>query len=232
MKKVLLAIVISFFLFSSARAQSMNVAEALGVSENELEAVQERIIEKVNDFQSNFQDMAGRGRVSHENKIKLRDYTLKLFIGEGESYLVSEPRYDAKGNFLGNKEYKHEAVKMGTINSKYKKNRLYFPMTTYLSGLIKRSENPNDRYKEILIEAADAVRVDNLRKGNSEGEFVATAHILQHYVGYYQDGIHFYEDHTAKHFTVYFKRLEISTPEGDIYYWQILLGDVDCDDIW
>ncbi len=232
MKKIILTIAVILFVILPANAQNANDAEALGVSLDELEAVTGRIKEKVEEFQSNLQDMAGRGKVSLDNKNKLREYTLKLFIGEGSSYLVKEDVFDPKGSFMGVREYKHEAVKMGTINSKYNKKRLYFPMTTYLSNLIKRSESPKDRYKEILIEAADAVRVDGLRKGNSEGEFITTAHIIQRYVGYLHDGIHFYEDYTAKSITIYIKRHEILTPEGYDYYWEIRLGDVDCDDIW
>ena len=62
---------------------------------------------------------------------------------------------------------------------------------------------------------------------------MATAHILQHFIGYGKDGTRIqYEDYTAKTITVYIERLEILTPEGYDYQWDILLGDVDCDDIW
>ena len=106
------------------------------------------------------------------------------------------------------------------------------PMTTYLSRLIKNSETPNYRYSQIVIEAADAVRLDNFSPvGN--GKYMATAHILQHFVGYGKDGVRkLYEDYTSKNITIYINRLEIATPEGMQYIWQILLGDVDCDDIW
>ena len=105
-------------------------------------------------------------------------------------------------------------------------------MTTYLSNLIKRSETPNYRYSQIVIEAADAVRVDNFSK-IGDGRYVATAHILQHFMGYSSDGRRVqYEDYTAKTITIYINRLEINTPEGINVIWQILLGDVDCDDIW
>jgi hypothetical protein len=227
MKRLFITLAFCFSLSVAAVAQNVQLVNDLGIQSDELADVQERIAEKVDDFQRWIQDLAGRGNVSHNTKIEIYDRTLKLFIGEGKSYRTQEP--SPYGGYI---EKEHEAVKMTNINSKYKKLKSHYPMTTYLSNLIKRSETPNYRYSQIVIEAADAVRVDNFSK-IGDGRYVATAHILQHFMGYSSDGRRVqYEDYTAKTITIYINRLEINTPEGINVIWQILLGDVDCDDIW
>ncbi len=227
MKKFFLILAFCLSLSSVVMAQNVQLVNDLGIQEDELEMVQNRIGEKVDDFQRYLQDLAGRGDLSHETKMKRYDLTLKLFIGEGKPYPAEIP--NPYGGFT---QKMHEAVKMQTINSKYNKKRSSYPMTVYLTNLIKRSEDPNYKYKQIVIEAAAAVRVDNFSKVG-EGRYSATAHILQHFVGYGKDGVRIqYEDYTAKTITVYINRIEIDTPEGRDYYWEILLGDVDCDDIW
>lgn len=227
MKKFFLIVAFCLSLSSVVMAQNVQLVNDLGIQEDELEMVQNRIAEKVDDFQRYLQDLAGRGDMSHQTKMERYDQTLKLFIGEGKSYWAEIP-----GPYGGFITKMHEAVKMQTIKSKYSKERNPYPMTVYLSNLIKRSEDPNYKYKQIVIEAAAAVRVDNFSKVG-EGRYSATAHILQHFVGYGKDGVRIqYEDYTAKTITVYINRIEIDTPEGHDYYWEILLGDVDCDDIW
>ena len=105
-------------------------------------------------------------------------------------------------------------------------------MKQYLFNLIQRSENPNYRYKRIVMEAADAVRVDNFSK-QSEGRYVATAHILQHFAGYSAEGWKVYEDYTSKTIEIIINRVEITLPDGSLtVFWEILLGNIDCDDIW
>jgi len=226
MKKFFISLAFCLSLAATAIAQNVQLINDLGIEENELADVQERIADKVDDFQRYLQDLAGRGNMSHKAKMDVYAEALKLFIGEGEPYKVREPYYN------GYREKMHDAVKMTTINSKYLKIRTPYPMTEYLTNLVKRSEAPNYRYKQVVIEAAAAVRVDNFSKV-SEGRYMATAHILQHFIGYGKDGTRIqYEDYTAKTITVYIERLEILTPEGYDYQWDILLGDVDCDDIW
>lgn len=224
MKKTLFAIVFCFALSAPAVAQNAKLSKDLGIQPDELEMVTERIVEKVEDFQRWLQDIAGRGNLSHDTKMKLYNRALKLFIGEGKPYSYTDP--------IDGKTKTHPAVKMGCISSKYSKERKYPYMTDYLMQLIKKSENPNYRYSQVVIEAADAVRVDNLLPVG-DGQYVGTAHILQHFIGFSKDGQRkIYEDYTKKTITIHLNRVEIPTPEGTVYGWDILLGDVDCDDIW
>ena len=217
-KSLLIVVVLCFAVVAPAKAQNISIIDDLGLSIDDFEDVEERIQEKVEDFYSYLQCLAGRDNVSHAAKMEIYDLVLHFFIGEGEPFTILVPNPNG-----GYSEQIHEAVTMSTINPKYKK---YFkrPMTTYLSNLIKRSDNPNYRYKQVVIEAADAVRVDNfIRVG--DGRYMATAHILQHFIGYGEDGMRVqYEDYRVKTITIYINRTE--------YLWQILLGDVECDDVW
>ena len=109
---VTLAFCLSFATF--AAAQNVQLINDLGIHEDELADVQERIAEKVDDFQRWIQDLAGRGNVSHNTKMEIYDRTLKLFIGEGKSYTTQVPN-----PYGGYTDQVHQAVTMSIIKSKY-----------------------------------------------------------------------------------------------------------------
>ncbi len=224
----LIFILFCFAVFLPAKAQNISIIDDLAQSIDDFEDVEERIQEKVEDFYSYLQCLAGRDNVSHAAKMEIYDRVLLFFIGEGKPFTILVPNPNG-----GYSEQIHEAVTMSTINPKYNKMRTKQLMTTYLSNLIKRSDNPNYRYKQVVIEAADAVRVDNFRRVG-DGRYMATAHILQTFIGYGKDGMRqSYVDYTAKTITIYVNRLEFDTPDGNTeYIWQILLGDVECEDVW
>lgn len=227
MKRLFISIVFCLYIVFPASAQNINVINDLGIEAEELDMVQDRIKEIVKDFQRWLQDLAGRGNLSHKEKMAVYDRAIKLFIGEGKPYKIPVP-----SPYGGFEEKTFPAVKMGTINSKFSGERHQTPMKDYLMGLINKSEDPNYKYKQIVIEAAAAVRVDNFSKVG-EGRYTATAHILQHFVGYRDNELRFfYEDYTAKRIKIFINRIELVTPEGIEHYWEIQLGDVDCDDIW
>lgn len=226
MKKFVLTLTLGLLTLCGTQAQNIHLANDLGIAENEVEAIKERIANKVDELQRNIQDMAGIGTMSHKGKMEVCNITLKLFIGEGNEYdtLVMTP--------YGYEPKRHQAVQMGYINSKALKKRQYKPMRDYFRQLINRSEDPKYRYKKVVIEAADAVRVDNLSR-TGDGHYMATAHILQHFCGYSGDGRLMYHDYTAKTVTIYIDRIDISAPDGElITIWDIKLGDIDCNDIW
>lgn len=224
----LIFILFCFAAFLPAKAQNISIIDDLAQSIDDFEDVEERIQEKVEDFYSYLQCLAGRDNVSHAAKMEIYDRVLHFFIGEGKPFTVLVPNPNG-----GYSEQIHAAVTMSTINPKYNKMRTKQPMTTYLSNLIKRSDNPNYRYKQVVIEAADAVTVDDFRRVG-DGRYMATAHIFQTFIGYGKDGMRIqYMDYTAKTITIYVNRLEFDTPDGNTeYIWQILLGDVECDDVW
>lgn len=209
------------------QAQNVNVVNSQNMTEEEVQEISLRIKQKVDEFQRYVQDMAEKNNIPHTTKMEERDLALKLFIGKGESYTLTVPTP------YGEREQSYPAVTMGIIKSKYnKKYRSHIPMNNYLSDLIKRSENPNYRYKRIVMEAADAVRVDHFSRVG-DGVYKAVAHIVQHFAGYNAEGWKVYEDYTSKQIEVIIHRVEINTPDGSLTtYWEILLGNIDCDDIW
>lgn len=226
MKRLLFILALGCLTLCGAQAQNVYLANDLGIEAGEVEAIKERIVNKVDELQRNIQDMAGIGTMSHKGKMEVCNITLNLFIGEGNDYdtlVMTAYGYEPK---------RHQAVRMGYINSKANKKRQYMPMRDYFRQLIRRSEDPKYRYRKVVIEAADAVRVDNLSR-TADGHYMATAHILQHFCGYSGDGRLMYHDYTAKTVTIYINRLETSAPDGElITIWDIKLGDIDCDDIW
>ena len=225
MKRIIIAMALCIATYFGTNAQNVNIVNDLNIAPEEVEAVRQRIIDKVDELQDNIQRMAGIGTMSHKGKVEVKGITLKLFMGEGESY---KERIPTPNGFT---ETEHDGVRMSVINSKYKKARRYLPMPSYFDGLIRNSEAQDYRYKKIIIESADGVRVDNFSRVG-DGRYVATAHILQHFAGYGGDGRLVYHDYTAKTITIYINRIEEESPEGLVTHWMILLGDVDCDDIW
>lgn len=182
---------------------------------------------KVANFQRYVNNLAGNS-FSHDEKEERYQLALELFIGKGNPYEIIVPtRYGER------KEY-HEAVKMGVFPSKNSKERKYYYMKDYLSSLISKSENPNYKYKKIVIECSRAIRIDNFRK-IGDGRYVGSAHYLQKYTAYksIDSNTPAYWDYTGKTITIYINRIEIDLPDGSTeHYWEILLGDVDCDDVW
>jgi len=225
MKKILL--LFAAFCFSMS-AFSQVVANNDNLSGQDFENVASEIKSIVKKFQRCVGNLAG-DVYSHKEKEDIRIRALAIFIGEGERYPIAVPtRY-------GFDTTMHNAVVMGSAPSKKNRGqRKYEPMKTYLSQLIKNSENPNYKYKKIVIEGADVVTLDNFRK-IGEGRYIAAAHYLQKYTGYVSGDMvkAQYQDYTAKTITIFINLIEIEQKDGSFeQYWQIKLGDVECDDVW
>lgn len=193
----------------------------------DFEEVTKEIRKKVNNFNRYVNNLAGNS-FTHWEKEERYQLALELFIGKGNPYEVLVPS--------GNGDYTqiHEAVKMGVFPSKNNQVRKYYPMKEYLSRLIRNSENPNYRYKRINIECSNAIRLDNFRK-IGDGRYIALAHYLQKYTTYttIESNVPAYTDYTEKTVTIYINSVEVTLPSGETeHYWQVLLGDVDCDDVW
>ncbi len=193
------------------------------MSEKDNDFLMKEIVSKVTTFTDYVQALAGND-YTHDEKMSQYEKALDLFIGKGERYEMYNPR-------RSDPEW-HEAVKMGVYPSKNNKNfRKYSPMKAYLYKLIKNSENPKYLYKKVVIEAAEAIKIDKPVQIGPD-KYVATAHYLQKYTGYRSADLKnaTYTDYTSKTIEVYIDVLEM--PGGDTPYFIIELGDVDCDDVW
>lgn len=225
MKKIILLVsllTLSMSVFSQIRAERNTLVD------EDFERVSAEIKKKVKNFQRDIGKLAGND-YTHNEKLDIRKRTLVQFMGEGERYELANPtRY-------GYDTIWHNAVVMGSAPSKYNKNlRKYVPMKTYLSQLISNSENPNYRYKKVIIEGADVVTLDKFKEVG-DGRYICTAHFLQKFTGYYSADMvrDVYQDYTAKTITIFVNRLDVPQHDGRTeHYWLIKLGDVDCDDVW
>lgn len=206
----------------NAKPNNVQYTSGSSTSENlsreDFDQVTTEIRRTVRIFQGYVKDLAGNSFTREQKAGKYRE-ALKLCIGRGEPYDIIVPTP------YGEETQLHEAVKMGIFPSKSSKKRVYMPMKNYLYKLIT-----NDKYKKVEIECSNAIRIDNFRKVG-DGRYVALAHYLQKYSGYNNELA--YWDYTSKTVTVYINRIEVDLPDGGVgHHWQILLGDVDCDDVW
>lgn len=229
MKKVILILsllILSVRVFSQIPIENDNLVGEL--SSDDFNNVAAEIKQKVKNFQRCVGQLAGN-EYSHNEKVNIRKRALVMFMGEGERYKLVVPTHDGFDTVW------HNAVVMGSAPTKNNRNmRKYEPLKNYLSRLISNSESQNYRYKKVVIEGADVVSLDNFRKVG-DGSYIATAHILQKFTGYYSADMvrAAYQDYTAKTITIFINLIEVDQPDGGSkHYWQIKLGDVDCDDVW
>lgn len=183
-------------------------AQQVSLSNEDKEELQLRVKQKIEDFQMYLGTIASKAGVSEANKDAATASALELFIGKGKSYEYIDD--------YGNRRT-HEPVKMQTSN-KYRK---YPPklMTLYLKSLRNMS------YTKVVIEAADAVRVDNIFE-TSDGKYEAVAYFCQNFCGY-RDGRLDYNDYVEKKVKIYVEKEVIPMPSGgDQIIWQVLLGDI------
>ena len=226
MKRIVL--LFALLLGLSVSAFSQVTATSDNLSGEDFENVAAEIKKKVKNFQRCVGHLAGN-EYSHGEKENIRKRALVMFMGEGEQYPLAIPTRDGYDTIW------HNAVVMGSAPSKINRNlREYEPMKDYLSRLIRNSEDRNYRYKKVVIEGADIVTLDNFRKVG-DGRYIAAAHILQKFTGYYSADMvrAAYQDYTAKTITIFINLIETEQHDGSTeHYWEIKLGDVDCDDVW
>lgn len=174
---------------------------------------------KVEVFQGYVTDLAGNKFSRQEKEVKYRE-ALTYFIGRGNRYEIVVP-----SSYGEDRTQWHEPVQMGVFTSKYNPKRKYQPMKDYLNKLMN-----NKRYDEVNIEYAQGIKIDTYTKVG-DGRYMALAHFLQKYSAKNKEFT--YVDYTDKTITIYINRIEVDLPSGEVgHYWEILLGDVDCDDVW
>ena len=183
------------------------LAQNVTLSNEDKVELQTRVKQKIEDFQLHLGTI-GSKNVSESSKNAATASALELFIGKGRPYEYTDD--------YGNRRT-HEPVKMQTSN----KRRKYppKPMTQYLQHL------RNLTYTKVVIEAADAVRVDNIFE-TSDGKYEAVAYFSQKFCGY-RDGKLVYNDVTEKKVKIYVEKEVIPRPDGSgQVIWQVLLGDI------
>lgn len=174
------------------------------LSEEDKKEMQDRVRYKVEEFQNYLSSIVNTNLSNAQRKASISS-ALDLFIGSGEEYVINEDGY----------ERLHKGVRM-QVSSVTRGSKYWEPMKSYLN----RQYANVRRYSKVVIDYADAVRVDNITQ-TPDGRYEAAAYFCQRYIGY-SDGRIKYGDITTKKVKVYIDPL--NTPKGII--WDIKLGDV------
>lgn len=189
--------------------QQSAIAQEVTLSGEDKYELQNRVKDKLEDFLGQLSIIASKAKdVTVSMKDAATTSALELFIGKGKPYEYTDQ--------YGNRKI-HEPVQMQTSN-RYRKYPPK-PMTQYLRSLRTMS------YTKVVIEAADAVRVDNIFE-TPDGKYEAIAYYSQKFCGY-RDGRLVYNDVTEKKVKIYVEKVSIPTPSGnDKVIWRVLLGDI------
>lgn len=200
--RIILASVMMFTAWGMIHAQ--------GLTQQQKEALQVRVKNKVDEYQFYLAQLANKRSTSTEVKNNAYSLALKLFVGECENYNIYEPD-------LGY-EVTKPAVRM-EISSKYRSTKSRVLMKRYLNNL-----RNNQIYDQIEITDADIVRVDNIYKVGDHYECMA--YFCQKYIGY-RDRRIIYSDVTTKKVRIYIQAIEIPKSDGSTEtIWNALLGDI------
>ncbi len=191
--------------------------QAQSITDKEREVIEQRIIEKINDFISYLPEIAAKSsRPMEERKLaqKYIEKALDLFIGKGYDYMY----IDQAGN-----ERNHDAVKMQTTSRGIPNPPRY--MRSYLPRLMAL------KYQKVEIDTCSAVRIDKHIHDVGNGQYTATASFIQSFRGW-RDGRMVINDKDIKQVTVYIEKKVVETPEGEDVFWIIRLGDIRITTDW
>lgn len=175
------------------------------LSGSDKEALQARVKDKVDEFQYHLSCIVDKALTKNQ-RLEEIDASLVLFIGKGERYNITNDKGEVESRAP-------VQMQLSSINNDSKKS---LSMKKYLSN----QYNNVHKYGTVKIQAADAVRVDNINKV-ADGHYEAVAYFAQKYIAF-SDGRIVYSDITTKKVKVYIDALEVL---GEII-WDAKLGDV------
>lgn len=202
-------ILLSLLLFSLFTG---NLPAQKELTDNQKKIFQQRIKQKVDEFQSSLSSVVDK-KLSHQNRSESVTNLFKLFMGKGEAYSYYDEDLDRRVNSTGVKIQTSSTNRAYSSSQKLKSYiyKLYDPAT----GKSKMN------YEKIVIESADAVRVDNIQK-SANGNYECVAYFTQKFIGY-RDGKITYSDKTSKKIRCYiiYKQL----PSGKEIF-EAFLGDI------
>lgn len=204
----------AFLLSGQLNIQAQSSEE---LSDADRETIEQRVIEKINDFLSYLPEIAAKTNKSSEERTLAKKYiglTLELFIGEGEKYEY----IDNYGNRLW-----HDPVKMQTT-SRGRANKPNL-MKNYLNALMALP------YQTVEIDTCSAVRINKKLYKQADGQYTGSAVFIQAFRAT-KDGRLYIDDKDAKQVTIYVKREEIVIDDHKEFVWVIKLGDIRITTKW
>lgn len=200
--------IVAFLFLGSISAPAQNE-----LSDDERATIEQRVLEKIDDFVSYLPSIAAKGNKPEAEKQLALGYIAKaldLFIGEGNAYQYK----DANGNLRT-----HEPVKMQTT-SRGRRN-LPQPMKRYLKRLMALP------YQKVEVSSCEAIRIDKHMYPIGNNRWAGNAVFMQVFRAT-SDGRMLVNDTDEKQVTFYVDREEFATgPNGETsVVWTIKLGDM------
>ena len=187
---------------------------AQDISDEEKSYFEIRVKQKVEEFQnalSNIVNVELRDDIRKENVTNL----LKLFMGEGEPYDYYDEEADTRVHSTG--------VKMHTLCI-YKTNNQLQQLKRYIYKLYNPETGKSSLpYSKISLEAADALRIENIQ--NVGNHYECIAYYTQRFIGY-RDGKVALTEKSMKKIKCYMQGdSSVQLPSGKRIY-PVLLGDI------
>ena len=204
-KEILLSLALCFL--------GMNMQAQTVLSDEDRIVIEQRVLEKIDDFISYLPEIAAKKNKSYDEQqlaLKYIEKALELFIGCGEDYEY----IDQAGN-----QRMHEAVKMQTT-SRGRANKPQ-PMKRYLNRLMALP------YEKVEIESCKAIRIDKHLHYVGNNRWSGSAVFMQVFRAT-QDGRFVVNDTDEKQVTFYVDKEEIEygvNGEKQVV-WTIKLGDM------
>lgn len=194
---------------------SLNVINIQGqmISAFDRGIIEQRILEKVNDFFSYLPEIAGKGNGSKEERAlgnRYLDRTLNLFLGEGSTF-----------GYLDENGHKRKGVVKISISSGGQIKTL--SLKKYLTKLLK---SPYDR---ISFNKCTAIRIDEEPVVVDSIQYLAIASVVLIQSDSINNSLYINDD-GAKKIKVYVQRKVVLTPDGEDVFWIAKLGDINIKD--
>lgn len=192
---------------------SLNMFAQNELSADEMTTIEQRVLEKIDDFISYLPEIAAKKNKSEAERRLAQKYiskALELFIGNGEQYWYE----DAAGN-----SRIHEPVKMQTT-SRGRAN-IAKPMKTYLTRLMALP------YEKVVVESCKAIRMDKHLRPIGNNRWAGSAVFMQVFRAT-RDGRLVVNDTDEKQVTVYVDRevIGVNSNGEENVVWKIMLGDM------
>lgn len=184
--------------------------QAQGISSFDREIIEQRILERVNDFFSYIPEIAGKG-AGTKDEIKLgKKYivrALDLFLGEGNPFEY----IDEKGMT------KHHVVRVNVSKGDKVKT---LSLKNYLMRLLVM---PNEK---ISFDKCAAFRIEEEPIVVDSVKYLAIASVVLVQNDSISDKLYI-NDKEAREIKVYVQRKVVMTPDGEDIFWIAKLGDIN-----
>lgn len=191
----------------------LNVFAQNELSDDERVTIEQRVLEKIDDFISYLPEIAAKNNKSEDEKQLAQKYISKafdLFIGEGKEYEYE----DANGNKRTHAPVTMQTTSRGRANAPQ-------PMKRYLNRLMALP------YQNVEVESCKAIRMDKHLHPIGNGQYAGTAVFMQVFRAS-RDGRYVVNDTDEKQVVFYVFKEEFEVgPNGEkVVVWTIRLGDM------